>query len=584
MKSTTCVLGVALVAMTPGCTSTFENRSIDYTNAYGDVANKSLLLSLARLANEEPPQFVQLGAFSAAIEYQGQFSTPGAGYTRNFGTATKSFAGTAATAATQTLAATANLGLTYQETPTFNFSPLSGDQISHTLFSAIPNNVFAQIFTGWHADAAMRTAVAWVKLSVDGIELRSKPALLTVLKPAQPAVKTPESGAAAKPPSPSLPAVIVQPQSVQTPAGKPIQFTVQSNLSPAHAQYQWRMSDDGGTTWQPVPDGFPYSGVASATLQIAEVKMAMDQLQFRCDIADDRNFFGQQRSKALPLWIFNDPRQDTYPLFILLTEEARRAQLAGLIPAPYATDSEKDAQTLDEEKAQLGAVTLMRLRLPDLVQADSAGYSVSNGDTKGYTAYKEPAPKANILVTGFADDQLLSQQGLPLLAWFSARHIQVEVALRSVENSFYEVAHEQQRFDHLAAPDYVNRQPGLLPTCDIHLQDDVSEPKRQGRAYDMVATVNGVAEKPEVVRPILRLECLDGFDPDFAIASVAHDLREHKNVRFVVGDFSAEAETDYLGVTPSLSNRNEFTLLTYLFSQGSIDATKLPVQQFVQVH
>ena len=36
-------------------------------------------------------------------------------------------------------------------------------------------------------------------------------------------------------------------------------------------------------------------------------------------------------------------------------------------------------------------------------------------------------------------------------------------------------------------------------------------------------------------------------------------------------------------LTPSVPNQTEFTLLSYLFTQASIDSTKLPVSQFIQV-
>src|SRR5579863_3121603 len=64
-----------------GCVnhSALRSDQIGYAKAYADSNNKQLLLNLARLANNDPVYFMQLGSISSAYTF-----TAGAGFTPSY--------------------------------------------------------------------------------------------------------------------------------------------------------------------------------------------------------------------------------------------------------------------------------------------------------------------------------------------------------------------------------------------------------------------------------------------------------------------------------------------------------------------
>src|ERR1700722_8339451 len=64
------LLLLALICLS-GCLSHVAMRKdqVNYSRAYGDSSNEQLLLNLARLANDDPVYFVQLGSISSAYQF-----------------------------------------------------------------------------------------------------------------------------------------------------------------------------------------------------------------------------------------------------------------------------------------------------------------------------------------------------------------------------------------------------------------------------------------------------------------------------------------------------------------------------------
>jgi hypothetical protein len=161
---TTITPWIAILAylLMPGCKSlqelsnpTVVRANDDYVKKFADVANVELLTNIARVANDEPASFIQIGTFSAAYSYGATVGATGPTYSGVFG-------GGSPPATTASLSPV--LGFSYLETPSFSFTPLAGDAITKVLYTPVPKNVFSLLFNTWAADAAIRTLVNSMKI------------------------------------------------------------------------------------------------------------------------------------------------------------------------------------------------------------------------------------------------------------------------------------------------------------------------------------------------------------------------------------------------------------------------------------
>ena len=90
------------------------------------------------------------------------------------------------------------------------------------------------------------------------------------------------------------------------------------------------------------------------------------------------------------------------------------------------------------------------------------------------------------------------------------------------------------------------------------------------------------------VLPILRIA---DYKPIRRLVSVAFPEKGHlpyfigevQNQQYQTEPALAMQGQSVSGWTPSVSNKTEFTLLAYLFNQASIDSSKLPIQQLIDV-
>jgi hypothetical protein len=139
----------------------------EYSQVYGEALNKQLLLNLARLSEDEPPYFVQLGQISA------QFA-----YTASVGFGPSSFvnknnpSGVAAAVAEDTWTAGASASGGIAHTPTFQFVPLNGDQFAQAINAPIPDRLFYTLYDqGFHADRLVRTTVTSIRFLNESDEI-----------------------------------------------------------------------------------------------------------------------------------------------------------------------------------------------------------------------------------------------------------------------------------------------------------------------------------------------------------------------------------------------------------------------------
>jgi hypothetical protein len=219
-------------------------------------------------------------------------------------------------------------------------------------------------------------------------------------------------------------------------------------------------------------------------------------------------------------------------------------------------------------------VTVAKVKASDVIAADGAGYEIKNNDAVpdgGFLVYKKPGPPTNALQFQFPPSEELTNY--PLLHWIAAQGWSVSSRLRSFDNVLYEVSHEETRWDLKQLGRVIRNSVANAPDCpSVFLRRGGDDPK----AGPTLVVTDG--ETRIYVRPALRID-ESSYKPDFRLVSVAH-LKGAGKAQYVVGDVKGEV---YDGWTPSIDNETEFTLLAYLFGQASIDSSKLPIQQLIDV-
>ncbi|MBE0640972.1 MAG: hypothetical protein IH599_02985, partial [Bacteroidales bacterium] len=79
------------------------------------------------------------------------------------------------------------------------------------------------------------------------------------------------------------PSITTQPQNITVMATMNAGFTVSSSSA---ASYQWQISIDGGTTWNPLSNGSTFSGVMTSSLTVSNTMLSMNGYQFRCILTE----------------------------------------------------------------------------------------------------------------------------------------------------------------------------------------------------------------------------------------------------------------------------------------------------------
>lgn len=103
--------------------------------------------------------------------------------------------------------------------------------------------------------------------------------------------------------TPSLPAIVIHPESQSVFPGNPTTFSVVATGNPA-TSYQWQRSLDSGGSWQNLADSASHTGTTSATLTVARVEAAMNAQRFRCVVS---NPSGNATSSAATLTVQTPP-------------------------------------------------------------------------------------------------------------------------------------------------------------------------------------------------------------------------------------------------------------------------------------
>jgi hypothetical protein len=137
-------LAIAVLAVSvAGCGGTALRQAFnDYSQIYAGVANRQLLLNLARAANSHPPHFLQLGLINTTFT----FATSASATVSNTATTGRGPASPTATGPFHFLSnlftASGTLTGVAAETPTFSLTPLSGPQFAQGFLAAVTPQVF----------------------------------------------------------------------------------------------------------------------------------------------------------------------------------------------------------------------------------------------------------------------------------------------------------------------------------------------------------------------------------------------------------------------------------------------------------
>ena len=151
---------------------------LKYSETYADANNQQLLLNLARLANDDPVNFIQLGSFSsqygfsaglgftpssvnnAPLDYTSA-SSQSTGSTPPSGQDVVSSSTTAFIKDALTFGGSVSVGVT--ATPIFQFFPLTGSNLVNAILAPINDKVFYTYYgQGYPADLLLRTMVTSV--------------------------------------------------------------------------------------------------------------------------------------------------------------------------------------------------------------------------------------------------------------------------------------------------------------------------------------------------------------------------------------------------------------------------------------
>jgi hypothetical protein len=156
------LLLIALAVACGGCASTvLEHASARYSEAYGDIVNRQMLLNLARLSHNEPAHFIQLGTFTANYKF-----SAGAGFAPSHVRQTTRAADAVSDAIQETLTLGGTLAAGAEESPSFQFLPLSGNIFTKAVYTPVAPSVFlALLDQNYPADWLMRLLVSEVTVS-----------------------------------------------------------------------------------------------------------------------------------------------------------------------------------------------------------------------------------------------------------------------------------------------------------------------------------------------------------------------------------------------------------------------------------
>jgi len=248
----------------------------------------------------------------------------------------------------------------------------------------------------------------------------------------------------------------------------------------------------------------------------------------------------------------NNPNDRSYPYFLEFCRNLHEEQHKHTI---VLTTGEKESVTIYRNTA---------LPLGEAINAINAGFAIRFDTNSNQYAVTKLTQNFELTTNSMADRSdsanysATSEDGK--VSEFAAGYHHYEFKMRTFESAMYGLAKEEIRFREL-------KNAAQLPYKNVKYSED---------SFGLIVTlVNGTNHFS--FRPVLKINY---DEPARSKISKLTEVRDKAGNVYTVGDLEGAAVTDD---SPKTSNRFVFTLVSYLFSQISLDPQKLPVQQLIQV-
>jgi hypothetical protein len=585
----------------------------EYDEAYGDANNIQMLLNLARLANNDPVQFLQIGSFSAQHNYM-----VGAGFNPTYTHNSPFFYGGGSSSSStaeflkNVLMLQGSVTASVSETPIFQFLPLTGTNLVETVLAPIPEKIFYTLYDqGFHADLLARTMVASVRhaaaitnaLPIPG---NDTPNVVTnVADGATNYITTRYEYWVNNPDDPTYPKFLAYCNNLRK------------------AQYYQLLAVDG----KPGEIHYLYSGYAGTNAGLTDVVAAV-QANLKVSeqtnskymlVSQATNSTGLVRvTNSLPI-VFRSPLADR-ELNIVPTNfhgiSSDNSFIAEYIPAESPTLSTEYFAGVTYFAAQSPTNNTLKMRTVESAMyaaaqeerkfraleslpPDTNGqypYVVFSNDCYGPYAFVTTTNRAFPYITNLTitdPDAILRKAGDwshdPIVAKivFDITNGGTNVLSRiSVASGGVQIVITNLDLIRLSIDFPTNNATNLIR--DIHFLENgnVDVPTTYGFNLEAAfpGAVYGRNLRQFVVRPLMKLTCPPGEKPfDHVLAQIPYGDRvlpwgpnarvpDTNSVPYMVGDYAGQNQ-----------DRGVFSLLSYLFAQAAISTQNLPVQQLIQV-
>ena len=558
---------VLLVAGLCGCAgTTLQHDYANYSSVYADSNNKQLLMNLAREQHDEPVYFIQIASISSEYQFNGSVgfspsytvNTPVV-FQNEASTTTGSTPPTGGNSVSTgfgsffkdifTLGGSVNGG--FLQEPIYQFLPLTGSNFVQAILSPISDKVFLTFYDqNYPADMLARIMVESVQ---DKIITTNRTYEIT---------------------TDAVPVTLFRTNLEE--------FTNSINLR----VIQTNIVVVNGN---PIPLLITNPITVMMTNQINVIEPAGTILEAESVTNVETTYTTNIETMV------NNPTDRTYPNFLEFCFFLRRLQAYHLLTV-HPSDSQGGTIVYQGTEA----------KLPDLATAVQSGLATKYDATSGEYLVTRPDQSASLQVsitnqtfetftnnnpdvttytnnrpnaTGTKYTLAINREMFNAMMGTASRleSHEARLKMKTVEVAMYDAANEAPLFES---------------------KTNLSRRRIEYRDYDKYGTFGIVNVNtnypPFAVRPILMLN-YDGSSMTNLTTSVqvGYEGRE-----YTVGDFTERAlsmqisntnkPTGLAGIimpedSPQTSNRDTFTVLSYLFSQVAIDTQKLPIQQLIQI-
>jgi hypothetical protein len=555
-----------------------------YENSYAVTSNQEMLLNLARLEQHDPTYFFKLGQINSSYRMEAAVTGTGAVSTVNTPPASTVPTGNAVPT------------LLYENDPSFSFIPVNDQTNAQLLISPVPENVFYSLFQqGWRVDQLFR-------LMVDRIEVTLPP------DPSSPTDKGCRIEVIRNVPPPAF-------EDPNSPEGARALSRYITFLRVSAVVYELQQHGmlllRGTNTFSAIdkdsfiPNTEPTPGAKGAGQQATDSTMKTPPPEdLAIDVKSQGGGDAAGKNAQLPLAKdFNDAAAKSQEWVLQGADANHKGGVWVLGQKTLAPKFQLNTMVPDAS-AQNDRIYGQSVKtVEDYLRKDLLPYDPS---VAALTQAPELTDTLEILYSGFAIGGSATDQNTGIGPCTSAgdkKHYVVtsHLVLRSLIGLMAAAAQEQSFFDALAKS-------GKDPVITIG-QDDIVQrihvgllvaqgldPKKQDDP-DYLARAGSVAGKqvpfsllvPPIERlPVLRLtwpaEIKPGMDPSASDARGYGLALTYRHKDYVVADVDPAAVTsaDY-AVENETWNRDMFRLINELSSQVTVDISKFPLPDILQL-